>query len=122
MANLTKELRNELQSGVERSKDYLARLSFQQGMYRNSILSHNYVISVGGVLTIGLKKDGSKILDYRFQELPSLWTKEGAESNKKALQENDDREILIIGKHTWYANEIKKVKSMINSVETILNK
>jgi|DEB0MinimDraft_10_1074344.scaffolds.fasta_scaffold51266_3 hypothetical protein len=122
MANLTTEFKNELQAGLERSKDYLERLTFQKEMYRNSILSHNYVISVGGVLTIGLKKDGSKILDYRFQELPSLWTKEGAESNKKALQENDDREILIIGKHTWYANEIKKVKSMINSVETILNK
>jgi hypothetical protein len=122
MQNLTTEFKNELQAGLERSKDYLERLTFQKEMYKNSILSHNYVISVGGVLTIALKKDGSKILDYRFQELPSLWTKEGAESNKKALQENDDREILIIGKHTWYANEIKKVKSMINSVQAIINK
>ena len=121
MSNLTTEFRKELQAGVQRSKDYLARLSFQQGMYRNSILSHNYVISVGAY-TIGLKKDGSKILDYRFHELPSLWTKEGAEANKKALQANDDREILITGKHTWYTKEIKKVKDMINSVETILNK
>ena len=122
MQNLTTEFKNELQAGLERSKDYLERLTFQKEMYKNSILSHNYVISVGGVLTIGLKKDGSKILDYRFQELPSLWTKEGAESNKKALQENDNREILIIGKNTWYANEIKKVKSMINSVQAIINK
>ena len=60
MKNLTTEFRNELQAGVERSKDYLARLSFQQGMYRNSILSHNYVISVGAY-TIGLKKDGSRM-------------------------------------------------------------
>ena len=122
MQNLTTEFKNELQAGLERSKDYLERLTFQKEMYKNSILSHNYVISVGGVLTIALKKDGSKILDYRFQELPSLWTKEGAESNKKALQENDNREILIIGKNTWYANEIKKVKSMINSVQAIINK
>jgi len=121
MKNLTTEFRNELQAGVERSKDYLARLSFQQGMYRNSILSHNYVISVG-VYTIGLKKDGSKILDYKFRELPSLWTKEGAEANKKALQVNDDRNISITGKHTWYANEIKNVKAQINSLEAILNK
>ncbi len=121
MSNLTTEFRNELQAGVERSKDYLERLTFQQKMYKNSILSHNYVISVGAY-TIGLKKDGSKILDYKFRELPSLWTKEGAEANKKALQVNDDRDISITGKHTWYANEIKNVKSMINSVQAILNK
>jgi hypothetical protein len=117
---LTKEFKSELKEGINRKKDYLARLSFQQGMYRNSILSHNYVISVGA-FTIGLKNDGSKILDYRFNELPSLWTKEGAEANKRALQVNDKREITITGKHTWYAEEIKKVKSMIASVENILN-
>ena len=120
MANLTKEFRSDLTVSLNKSKDQLASLSFQQGMYRNSILSHNYVISVAGVYTIGLKKDGSKVLDYKFQQLPSLWTKEGAEANKKALQANDDREISIMGKHTWYSNEIKKVKSMINSLQTIL--
>ena len=56
MANLTKEFRSDLTVSLNKSKDYLASLSFQQGMYRNSILSHNYVISVAGVYTIGLKK------------------------------------------------------------------
>ena len=116
-----KEFRNELKEGINRSKDYLAKLTFQQGIYKNSILSHNYIISVGGY-TIGMKKDGSKLLDYKYRQLPSLWTKEGAEINKKALQLNDDRDISITEKNTWYANEIKNVKAMIKSFERILNK
>ncbi len=118
---VTEELKTELLKSVNRSNDYLSRLIFQQGMYKNSILSHNYVISVGA-FTIGLKKDGSKILDYKFRELPSLWTKEGAEANKEALQVNDDRDIKITGKHTWYKNEIQKTKEAINALQSIINR
>ena len=118
---VTKKLKIELIKGLKTSNDYLEKLYFQQKMYKDCILSHNYVISVGAYTICTKLKDGKKMLDYRFNELPSLWTKDGAESNKKALQVNDDREINITGKHTWYVDEIKRVNLMIDSVEKILN-
>lgn len=119
---MTTEFKIELTKGLNRTKDYLSKLTFQQNMYKDCILSHNYVISVGG-FTINTRKEGGKtILDYRFNEMPALWTKEGAEDNKRALQVNDNREITIKGKHTWYADEIKKVNLMIESLNTVLSR
>ena len=117
----TKEL-NTLNGIIETQTTYLSDLKRQKELYKNTILIANYVITVNDIMTVGVKReDGKKWLENRYGVLPTLFTKEGAEQNKEALEANENENVKIFNKTIWYRNEIERVEQSIESIKKVIN-
>lgn len=119
---MTTEVKTQFTETLNTQEAYLSSLKRQKEVYKNSILFANYVITVNDLMTVGVKREkGKKWLDNKYGVLPTLYTKEDAEQNKKALEDNDNQNVKVVNRTIWYKNEIERVETFIQSLQRMIN-